>query len=226
MKLKINGLENEILFNENECNVLICKDKKFFRHIIETLNDKINGLESNEIFLLDDNNEEIKIDKSIYLVIDIFNIDYNNKKILNKIYNIISDRVELSKEIEMNDIIIKLRNYLIEEINEIPFEFIMKDELDVKEILKLFDLKIDKENYTNTIEKIELLIDIISTLKIADILVIPNMKTYLTDEEIIEIYKYSLYNNVKILSIEKELISKLKYENILLIDQNFDEMLM
>lgn len=226
MKLKINGLENEILFNENECNVLICKDKKFFRHIIETLNDKINGLESNEIFLLDDNNEEIKIDKSIYLVIDIFNIDYNNKKILNKIYNIISDRVELSKEIEMNDIIIKLRNYLIEEINEIPFEFIMKDELDVKEILKLFDLKIDKENYTNTIEKIELLIDIISTLKIADILVIPNMKTYLTDEEIIEIYKYSLYNNVKILSIEKEFTSKLKYENILLIDQNFDEMLM
>ena len=226
MKLKINGLENEILFNENECNVLICKDKKFFRHIIETLNDKINGLESNEIFLLDDNNEEIKIDKSIYLVIDIFNIDYNNKKILNKIYNIISDRVELSKEIEMNDIIIKLRNYLIEEINEIPFEFIMKDELDVKEILKLFDLKIDKENYTNTIEKIELLIDIISTLKIADILVITNMKTYLTDEEIIEIYKYSLYNNVKILSIEKEFTSKLKYENILLIDQNFDEMLM
>ena len=226
MKLKINGLENEILFNENECNVLICKDKKFFRHIIETLNDKINGLESNEIFLLDDNNEEIKIDKSIYLIIDIFNIDYNNKKILNKIYNIISDRVELSKEIEMNDIIIKLRNYLIEEINEIPFEFIMKDELDVKEILKLFDLKIDKENYTNTIEKIELLIDIISTLKIADILVIPNMKTYLTDEEIIEIYKYSLYNNVKILSIEKEFTSKLKYENILLIDQNFDEMLM
>lgn len=226
MKLRINGFENELVFNENECNVLICKDKKFFRHIIEILNDKINGLESDEIFLLDDNNEEMKIDKSIYLIIDIFNIDYNNKKILNKIYDIISDRVELTKEIEMNSIIIKLRNYLIEEINEMQFEFIMKNELDVKEILKLFDLKIDKENYTNTIEKIELLIDIISTLGIANILVIPNMKAYLTNEETVEIYKYSLYNNVKILSIEKEFTSKLKYENILLIDENFDEILM
>ena len=132
----------------------------------------------------------------------------------------------MTKEIEMNDIIIKLRNYLIEEINEMPFEFVMKDELDVKEILKLFDLKIDKEGYTNIIEKIELLIDIISTLNVASVLVIPNMKIYLSDEEIVEIYKYSLYNNVTLLSIENDFLSKLEYENILLIDENFDEILL
>lgn len=226
MKLRINGLENELTFEENKCNVLVCKDKKLFRHLIEVLNDKVNGLDSNEIFLLDDNNEEIRIDKEVFMIIDIFNIDYNSKKILNKIYEIISNRVEMTKEIEMNDIIIKLRNYLIEEINEMPFEFIMKDELDVKEILKLFDLKIDKESYTNIIEKIELLIDIISTLNVASVLVIPNMKAYLSDEEIVEIYKYSLYNNVKLLSIEKDFSSKLEYENILLIDENFDETLL
>lgn len=226
MKLRINGLENEIIFNEGKCNVLICRDKKLFRHIIEILNDKSIGVDSNEIFLLDDDNEEIKIDKEIYLVIDIFNIDYNSKKILNKIYEVISNRVELTKEIEMNNIVIKLRNYLIEEINEMPFEFVMKDELDVKEILRLFDLKIDKEIYANIIDKIELLIDIISTLNIASILVIPNMRAFLTDEETIEIYKYSLYNNIKILSIEKDISSKLKYEKILLIDENFDETLL
>lgn len=226
MKLRINGLENELVFEENKCNVLVCKDKKFLRHIIDVLNDKINGLDSNEIFLLDDNNEEIRIDKEVFMIIDIFNIDYNSKKILNKIYEIISDRVEMTKEIEMNDIIIKLRNYLIEEINEMPFEFVMKDELDVKEILKLFDLKIDKEGYTNIIEKIELLIDIISTLNVASVLIIPNMKIYLSDEEIVEIYKYSLYNNVTLLSIENDFLSKLEYENILLIDENFDEILL
>ena len=207
-------------------NVLVCKDKKFLRHIIDVLNDKVNGLDSNEIFLLDYNNEEIRIDKEVFMIIDIFNIDYNSKKILNKIYEIISDRVEMTKEIEMNDIIIKLRNYLIEEINEMPFEFVMKDELDVKEILKLFDLKIDKEGYTNIIEKIELLIDIISTLNVASVLIIPNMKIYLSDEEIVEIYKYSLYNNVTLLSIENDFLSKLEYENILLIDENFDEILL
>lgn len=178
MKLKINGLENELQFEEDKCNVLICEDKKLFRHIIETLNDKINGLESNEIFLLSDANEEIKMEKEAFMVIDIFNIDYNSKKILNKIYDVISDRIEMTKEIEMNDIIIRLRNYLIQEINEIPFEMTMKDELNIKEILKTFELRIDKESYTSVVEKIELLIDIISTLDIASVLIIPNMKSF------------------------------------------------
>lgn len=225
MKLKINGLENELQFEEDKCNVLICEDKKLFRHIIETLNDKINGLESNEIFLLSDANEEIKMEKEAFMVIDIFNIDYNSKKILNKIYDVISDRIEMTKEIEMNDIIIRLRNYLIQEINEIPFEMTMKDELNIKEILKTFELRIDKESYTSVVEKIELLIDIISTLDIASVLIIPNMKSFLIEEEIVEIYKYSLYNNVSLVCIENIFLSKLEYENILLIDNNFDEIL-
>lgn len=225
MKLKINGLENELQFEEDKCNVLICEDKKLFRHIIETLNDKINGLESNEIFLLSDANEEIKMEKEAFMVIDIFNIDYNSKKILNKIYDVISDRIEMTKEIEVNDIIIRLRNYLIQEINEIPFEMTMKDELNIKEILKTFELRIDKESYTSVVEKIELLIDIISTLDIASVLIIPNMKSFLIEEEIVEIYKYSLYNNVSLVCIENIFLSKLEYENILLIDNNFDEIL-
>lgn len=225
MKLKINGLENELQFEEDKCNVLICEDKKLFRHIIETLNDKINGLESNEIFLLSDANEEIKMEKEAFMVIDIFNIDYNSKKILNKIYDIISDRIEMTKEIEVNDIIIRLRNYLIQEINEIPFEMTMKDELNIKEILKTFELRIDKESYTSVVEKIELLIDIISTLDIASVLIIPNMKSFLIEEEIVEIYKYSLYNNVSLVCIENIFLSKLEYKNILLIDNNFDEIL-
>ena len=54
MKLKINGFENEIEFNEGEVNVLEIENAKCFSHIIEVLNAKINGVESNEMFLLDE----------------------------------------------------------------------------------------------------------------------------------------------------------------------------
>ena len=54
MKLKINGFDNEIVFNEENINVLLIEDVKCFSHIIEVLNDKINGIELNEIFLLDE----------------------------------------------------------------------------------------------------------------------------------------------------------------------------
>ena len=221
MKLKINGFENEIQFDEEHINVLTINNSKCFSHIIGILNDKINGIESNEIFLLDEKNQEIKMDKKVYIVLDIFNIDYNSRKVLNKIYDIIAENIEKNQDYEVDKMVMELRNYIIQEINELPFEFVMKSELEIPEILKLYNLKIDDVNYTSILEKVEILIDIISTLKIADVLIIPNLKLFLSDEELVELYKYSLYNNVKLLLIERNNEKQLKYEKNIIIDENF-----
>ena len=221
MKLKINGFENEIQFDEEYINVLTVNNSKCFSHIIGILNDKINGIESNEIFLLDEKNQEIKMDKKAYIVLDIFNIDYNSRKVLNKIYDIIAENIEKNQDYEVEKMVMQLRNYIIQEINELPFEFVMKSELEIPEILKLYNLKIDDVNYTSILEKVEILIDIISTLKVADILIIPNLKLFLSNEELVELYKYSLYNNVKLLLIERNNEEQLKYEKNIIIDENF-----
>ena len=120
-----------------------------------------------------------------------------------------------------------LRKYLIDEINEIPFEFNMNSDIDVQDLLKIFNVKIDTSCYISIVEKIEFIIDIISNFKIAEILVIPNLKTYLNEYELLEIYKYSIYNNVNLLLVENVLENKLlKYEQKNIIDENFDEMLL
>ena len=221
MKLKINGFENEIQFDDEHINALTINNSKCFSHIIGILNDKINGIESNEIFLLDEKNQEIKMDKKVYIVLDIFNIDYNSRKVLNKIYDIIAENIEKNQDYEVDKMVMELRNYIIQEINELPFEFVMKSELEIPEILKLYNLKIDDVNYTSILEKVEILIDIISTLKVADILIIPNLKLFLSSEELVELYKYSLYNNVKLLLIERNNEEQLKYEKNIIIDENF-----
>lgn len=223
MKLRLNGFENEVTFNNEIINVLQVEDAKCYTHIIDILNQKINGYENNEIFLLDENEEEMRIDKNMYMIFDLFNIEYNSKKVLNRIYDVISENIQNSQELKMEQLIIKLRNYLIEEINELPFEFVMKSEISIQELLKTFDLKIDNINYTNVMERIELLIDLFSTLNIAKILVIPNLKMYLSEEELVELYKYSLYNNVNLLIIERNIRNKLKYEKILAIDENYND---
>ena len=221
MKLKINGFENEIQLDDEYINILTIKNAKCFTHIIGILNDKINGIESNEIFLLDEKNQEIKMEKKAFMILDIFNIDYNSRKILNKIYNIITENIEKNQDYEVEKMIMELRNYIIQEINELPFEFVMKSELEIPEILKLYNLKIDDINYTSILEKVEILVDIISTLKIADILIIPNLKLFLNNEELVELYKYSLYNNIKLLIIERNNEEQLKYEKNIIIDENF-----
>ena len=147
MKLKINGFNNDINFSDDNVNILEIKDTKCFTHIIETINDIINGHESNEIFLLDDENNEMNMSKEMYIALDLFNIDFNSKKILNKLYDKVSENIEKMEDTNLNSMIINVRNYIIQEINELPFEFTIKDEPEITDLLKIYNLKIDILNY-------------------------------------------------------------------------------
>ena len=223
MKLKINGFSNEMEFKEDKVSVLVIKDTKCFTNIIQKLNDKIEGTDFDDIFLLDNNNEELKIQKEICMVTDLFNIDYNSKKILGKLYEKISENIENSDNTVLQDLLVKIRKSIVDEINEFPFEFTMSDNIDIVNMLKLYSLKIDNSSYETVLEKIEFLIDLNSTLNLFNIIAIPNLKLYLSNEELVELYKYSLYNNVKLLLIEKNVTKKLEYEHILVIDENFED---
>lgn len=223
MIMSIFGLNNKIVLEEGNVNILEIYNKKLFYNLITIMNENDDSMENNQIVLLQDE-ERLSIGKNIFVLTDIFNIDFNSKRILNKLYNILVENIKNRQDDELENINLKLRNYLIEEINELPFEFSMKSELELNDLLKVFKLKIDTMCYTTIVEKIEFIIDIISTLKIANILVIPNLKIYLDKRELLEIYKYSIYNNVQLLIIEnsnsKEL---LKYETKNIIDEEFDE---
>lgn len=224
MILKINGFENKLKIRENEVEIIEILNSKCYSHIINEINQKVNGIEdSNEIFLLDDEENEIKFKENAYMVFDIFNINYNSKTILNKLYSIIDKNIETSGSYEIYNLYIKMRNLIIQEINELPFEFEMEDNMKIVDLLKLYELRIDTSNYINVINKIEILIDLISTLKIAKILIIPNLKLFLSNEELVELYKYSLYNNINLISIERNLTEKLKYEKHFIIDENFND---
>lgn len=224
MKMSIMGFENKIEFKEGIVNVFEIYNQKLFSKIINTINNQCNGEDDDNSIVLMENEKRLKIEKNVYLLTDLFNIDFNAKKILNKIYSILTQNIQNRQDNELENITLKLRNYLIEEINELSFEFNMNSEIDIGDLLKIFNIKIDTSCYTTIIEKVEFIISIISTLKIAEILVIPNFKTYLTEEEVLEIYKYSIYNNVKLLILENKSNEKmLKYEQKNIIDENFDE---
>lgn len=223
MKLRINGFTNELDFYNDKVSILVVKDTKCFTNIIQKINDKINGIESEEIFLLDDKENELKMSKEMCMILDLFNIDYNSKKILGKLYDKISENIENSGETKLQNLFIEVRKNIVEEINEFPFEFTMSDDIDIINILKLYNLKVDILSYETILEKIEFFIDLNATLNIFNVIVVPNLKMYLSEKELIELYKYSLYNNVKLLLIEKNFTQKLEYEHILAINEEFDD---
>lgn len=225
MIMSIIGFENKIYFKENAVNILEIYNQKLFSNFISYINEQSNdGTEEDNKIVLMDEEKRLKIDKMVYVLTDLFNIDFNSKKIINKIYNMLNQNIKNRQDNEIENTILQLRHYLVEEINEIPFEFNINSEIEMLDLLKAFNVKIDSSCYTTMVEKIEFVINILASLKIARVLVIPNLKTYVNEDELLEIYKYSIYNNINLLVMENRHSEKLlKYEQKNIIDENFDE---
>lgn len=229
MIMKIFSLENDIIFTEEYINVLQIQDKKLFTNVINSLNDNINNIEdTKERIIILDNDTEIKIEKEVLMFIDVFNIDFNQKKIQSALYNKIEKiyKQEFERMSEFQTIFQKLLLNVLDVFNEFPFEFNYKESIGIQEYLKLLGLKIsnNKGEITDTIFS---LIDVVEYLLIAKILIFVNLKLYLIDDELKEIYKYAMYKKVNILLIETgEEKEPLENEKILYIDSDYDEIIL
>lgn len=226
MIIKINGLDNELVLNDSQIGVIEINDIKLYRHILEIINNKVEGIYNNELFILSDKYEEIDFKNNVYLLNDIFNIDINSKKIVNKIYNLINSSYDDEEKLIFSNKIQEVKNNLIYKTNEFPFTFSINNDISILDMLKLFNFKVDYSTYTTLLEKIELLIDVLVNLNISRILIIPNLKMYLTNDELIYLYKYSLYNNITIITIERYCEKSIDYEKKLLIDKSYNDYLM
>ena len=120
MIMKIFSLENDITFTEEYINVLQIQDKKLFTNVINSLNDNINNIEdTKERIIILDNDIEIKIEKEVLLIIDVFNIDFNQKKIQSALYNKIEKiyKHEFERMSEFQTIFQKLQLNILDVFN-------------------------------------------------------------------------------------------------------------
>ena len=189
MIMKIFSLENDIIFKEEYINVLQIQDKKLFANVINSLNDNINGIQNTkEHIIILDNDTEIKMEKEALMVIDLFNIDFNQKKIQSALYNKIEKiyKQEFERMSEFQTLFQKLQLNVLDVFNEFPFEFNYKDSIGIQEYLKLLGLKISN-NKGEIIDKIFSLIDAVEYLSVAKLLIFVNLKLYLSDDELNEI---------------------------------------
>jgi CRISPR-associated protein Csn2 len=228
MKMKIFPLDNEIIFDDTYVNILEIEDNCFFAKIVNEINNLVNGETSTERILLIDNDEIIDMSKNAIFVIDIFNVEYNQKKIITKLYQKIEEIYKLEYEIKQNieiktEEIIKNFNMIFEDFS---FEIDFKVELTVQDYLKLLSVKIDTSQYITPIEKVLGLLDIAENFKLCKILMFCNLKSYFSKIEMQEIYKYSKYKKMYLLLFESKCSEEIfQYEKKIIIDENYDDFL-
>lgn len=223
IKIKIKGFENELKLNaDDKCYSIQIENKKLYQSI---LSECMNEDDEKQLILIDNKENCCEIEKHILFISDPYNEEVNNKKILTKIYEMISksinENIELTTKIDTN--LYKIREIIINEANELPIEFEALDDIKTTDILNLFKLKIDTKSYITIVDRINLMIEIMSITKSDLILCFFNLKSILEKEQILEIEKYALYHNIKLLLIEPNLYDNIENEITLQINKNFED---
>ena len=217
MKMNVKYFDNEInLSNDNIYSIEI-ENKKYFYRLVRDLYEIEKGNTVEDI----DFSEEKSFVPRIKIFLNFFDFDFNSKKYINEIINNISE--------EERDKILKTNNKLLKELsiffNNLDLPITIEDDFTIDNILKMFKIKINCKE--ELLDNLLLLIDLEKELNSNNILFFVNLKQYLIKEEIKEFYKYSIYNQIKIVMIDSQSYGvNLDNEKKLIIDDNLDEFML
>lgn len=209
------GLDMEL--EENRVTVLTVENAKFITEIIGSLKNQITGEEG--MFVLSDHDKIQRIDKKMNLIIDPFDVSINDRKIINKLHSrlgIIAPDYFQEKEKITADII----SLLDEIVLASPFSNLIYNlDYDWTEMFKGFNIRFE-ETGENLIEKLVEFIRIQASLLEIRVLCFVNLKSYLIQEELQELYKAAFYNKINLVLIESIEKDKLENEQIYIVDKD------
>lgn len=222
MKLNIAYIDHEREFIDNIINVIEIENKKYFYRLITDIYNLSNSNEVNDLTFFSEELSELNYAGKVKVFFNYIDFDFNSKKYINDIFKLIT----LSMKDEHKDAIIKQYNKLMQlyskEFVDIDIPLTINSDGTIETINKIIKIEINNKN--NLLDNLLLLIDLEKTIKTHNILVFVNLKQYLEKEELIELYKYSIYNQITIILIDSQSYGiTLEYEKKLIIDSNMDE---
>ena len=213
---KIIDFKNEMI------NILIIENQKFLTQLIEDIINQING--ENGDFVLSEDFIPLDMQKHLEIIIDFFNLDINNKKVLTAIYNKIK-KIAYDDEnyIKTENFKTEAFNYIETLINQTEYPLILDVQFDISGLLKLFDVKIEINSNT-FLEKIIDYMSVLYEFLNRKCIVFVNLMSYLDISEIELLYKEIQYKKYNVLFIENSFRTKIgEYENIYIIDEDMCE---
>lgn len=219
MKITISYLENNVEITNDFINVLEIENKKVFFRLINDLNQICNGNVIEEIKAFSDD-KEINITNKVNVISDFFNIDFSRYMLsINKLINEnLKDNSDKSLLLLYKKLIQKYNSI----ISTVDLPIAVNNDVTIESLTKLFKLKV---NYKSSIiENLFSIIELERSLKSSKFIVLVNLKQYLDDNELNELYKYSIYNNVNIILVDSQCYGcSDDFEKKLIVDNNLVE---
>lgn len=211
-------------FEENKINVLVVEDGFRLSQLILELKAQIEGGEGS--FVLSRNYEPIDISKNLELIVDVFTLDFNKKKLVNKLMEQLCG-IAVGEEHYMETValcqgLVAYGNALCENFeNMVSFD----EEFAVNSLFKALDFKISAEGLSLAEGILEYMVVTRTFLK-EQCFVFVNLKSYLSEDELDVFYQEVFYGKHHILLIENIMREQVfPFEKIRIIDRDLCEIL-
>lgn len=221
MKIKINYLENILQLKDDKILSLEIENKNYFYRIINDLYSLSNLEIVEKITFYDSNNKELNNNK-LKIFVNYFNFEFDSKKYTTDINKYIVNEMDENDKNSLLKAYNKLIDTFLKILNKSDLPLQILEDITADNIIKNLKLSINPKN--NLLDNLLLVIELEKTLKTNNILIFINLKQYLINQELIELYKYAIYNKINIILIDSQCYGgTLEYENKLIIDNNLDE---
>lgn len=225
MKIKIDYLENVLLLKDDKVLCIEIENKNYFYRLVSNINSNINSESVEDITIYDTDGKEISLNNKAKIFIDFFNFEFDSKKYTNDINKYILNELDENDKSNLLKSYNKLIEIFLKILNKSDLPLQILEEVTPENIIKNLKLTISSKN--SLLENLMLLIELESVLNTNNLLIFVNLKQYLTNQELTELYKYALYNKIQIILIDSLTYgTTLTYENKLIIDSNLDEFML
>ena len=214
MKFRFSFIDNQIEVSDEYIRCIEVENNNYFWRIVSNLNNYYNQSQNINELIVEEN-------FSIDLLIDYFNISSNSKKFITNIFKYIEDNIEDNNYEKIRKNYNKIIDIFSSIIYDLDLSLNISNDFNINKLLKLMNISI--KDTTDLLQNILTYIEI-SMLIQQKTLIFINLKSYLSKAELTELYKYCIYNKVKVLLIDNSLHGPtLDYEKKLIIDCNLEE---
>lgn len=175
-----------------------------FRRFTENLWKQANGMEG-EIFLTQ-GNKQIKLNKEGCVIFNLYSVDVNEKKIINRVYNDIQELVEQNfymQTAEINSAVVEL---LDEVETHLPYPLDYSLNLDFPQLLKIYGVKLEMQD-TELIERVVNYMRLSHQVLGTILFVFVHFRDYFTEEELSRLNEMTRYEQISVLMIENSMRS-------------------
>ncbi len=209
------GLNMDI--NENTINVLVVEHPSTFRLAIEEILKQIEGRDG--LFVLSNGNENLPISKHVEMVLNPFQLDFNSRKIQNKLFQLVKTDIEENLVVELCELNVKILGFLEKALRNQPYSVEYNYELDVQSLMKTYHVGF-REEELEFIEKLIEFIRIQAYLMRTSLLIFVNLKSFLSEIELIQLYKFAFYCKMNIVLLESSSKNRIDSESTTIIDED------